>query len=214
MGCGPQLFDRARFQRFSSRSLSSGVDRSLRSRRIRQVLLGPVRPLFQTLCQVARDLVALIASAMRSRGQLAAKNLFLCKQLALHLERQVKPRRSDDAIRISLVAVRRLAAPGDRRETGDPHSMASKGFRLWWRWKSRAPGRPPSSRGFTAVDRHDGGRQSDLGRGTSHYHHDRNHQGLGNVLICPSSVQTRRDDRIVCRERMGGLLKFYHRPAA
>ncbi len=40
---------------------------------------GPVRPLFQTLLQVARDLVALIASAMRSRAQLAAENLFLRK---------------------------------------------------------------------------------------------------------------------------------------
>jgi hypothetical protein len=48
----------------------------------------------------------------------------------------------------------------------------------------------------------------------THYHFERNHQGLGNLLIFPSSVQTRRDDPIVCRERMGGLLKFYHRSAA
>jgi hypothetical protein len=46
------------------------------------------------------------------------------------------------------------------------------------------------------------------------YHYERNHQGLGNVLIFPSSVQTRRGDPIVCHERIGGLLKFYHRPAA
>jgi hypothetical protein len=46
-------------------------------------MLGPVRPLFQTLFQVARDLAALIASAMRSRAHLAAENLFLRKQLAL-----------------------------------------------------------------------------------------------------------------------------------
>ena len=48
----------------------------------------------------------------------------------------------------------------------------------------------------------------------AHYHHERNHQGLGNVLIFPTSVQTRSDDRIVCGDRLGGLLKFYHRPAA
>ena len=48
----------------------------------------------------------------------------------------------------------------------------------------------------------------------AHYHHERNHQGLGNVLIFPRSVQTRGDDAIVCRERLGGLLKYYHRPAA
>jgi putative transposase len=48
----------------------------------------------------------------------------------------------------------------------------------------------------------------------AHYHHERNHQGLGNVLIFPTSVQPRSDDPINCREHLGGLLKFYHRPAA
>jgi len=48
----------------------------------------------------------------------------------------------------------------------------------------------------------------------AHYHQERNHQGLGNLLIFPSSVQARHDDPIVCRARLGGLLKFYHRPAA
>src|SRR5215471_16380425 len=48
---------------------------------------------------------ALIASAMRSRAQLAAENLFLRKQLALYLEWQVKPRRADDATRLTLVAL-------------------------------------------------------------------------------------------------------------
>jgi transposase InsO family protein len=47
-----------------------------------------------------------------------------------------------------------------------------------------------------------------------HYHEERNHQGLGNVLIFPARVQTRHDGRIVCRERLGGLFKYYHRPAA
>jgi transposase InsO family protein len=48
----------------------------------------------------------------------------------------------------------------------------------------------------------------------AHYHQERNHQGLGNLLIFPSRVQARHDDPLVCRERLGGLLKFYHRPAA
>jgi hypothetical protein len=34
---------------------------------------------------------------------LAAENLFLRKQLALYVERQMKPRRADDATRITLV---------------------------------------------------------------------------------------------------------------
>jgi len=48
----------------------------------------------------------------------------------------------------------------------------------------------------------------------THYHQERNHQGLGNLLIFPSHVQARHDDPLACRERLGGLLKFYHRPAA
>ena len=48
-------------------------------------MLEPIRCLFQTFVQVARDLVALIVSVMRSRAQLAAENLFLRKQLALYL---------------------------------------------------------------------------------------------------------------------------------
>jgi putative transposase len=48
----------------------------------------------------------------------------------------------------------------------------------------------------------------------AHYHQERNHQGLGNVLIFPLCGRSRRDDRVVCRERLGGLLKYYHRPAA
>ena len=53
-----------------------------------------------------------------------------------------------------------------------------------------------------------------VGEFIEHYHHERNHQGLGNQLIAPVATQTSRDDRIVSRERLGGLLKYYHRPAA
>lgn len=45
---------------------------------------------------------------LRPHVQLAAENLFLRKQLVLYLERQVKPRRADDATRIALVAVSQL----------------------------------------------------------------------------------------------------------
>ena len=62
---------------------------------------------FRMILRVARDLASLISSALRSRAQLAAENLFLKKQLALYLERQVKPRRADDATRMVLVALSR-----------------------------------------------------------------------------------------------------------
>jgi putative transposase len=48
-----------------------------------------------------------------------------------------------------------------------------------------------------------------------HYHHERNHQGKGNVLLSPLSSQGRaRQGPMRCRERLGGLLKYYHSDAA
>jgi putative transposase len=46
-----------------------------------------------------------------------------------------------------------------------------------------------------------------------HYHEERPHQGLGNELIAPSSTLIG-PGPVQCRERLGGLLKFYHRKAA
>ena len=49
----------------------------------------------------------------------------------------------------------------------------------------------------------------------AHYHHERNHQGKGNVLLFPPSRQARAyASPIGCRERLGGLLKYYDREAA
>jgi putative transposase len=46
-----------------------------------------------------------------------------------------------------------------------------------------------------------------------HYHEERNHQGLGGQLIAlPANLN--RPGPIVCRERLGGLLRFYEREAA
>src|SRR5262249_34464983 len=47
-----------------------------------------------------------------------------------------------------------------------------------------------------------------------HYHHERNPQGVGNRLIAPLAEQPVHDGSIACRERLGGLLKYYHRRAA
>jgi transposase InsO family protein len=48
-----------------------------------------------------------------------------------------------------------------------------------------------------------------------HYHHERNHQGKGNMRLFPGGSQdTEREDPIRCRERLGGLLKYYARQAA
>ena len=47
-----------------------------------------------------------------------------------------------------------------------------------------------------------------------HYHAERNHQGISNRLIRPSNVVALADSRIRRRDRLGGLLTYYHRAAA
>jgi transposase InsO family protein len=48
-----------------------------------------------------------------------------------------------------------------------------------------------------------------------HYHHERNHQGKGNVLLFPTVNQDpAREGPMQCRERLGGLLKYYTHEAA
>jgi hypothetical protein len=49
-----------------------------------------------------------------------------------------------------------------------------------------------------------------------HYHGERNHQGKGNVLLFPGGedLPKRRESSIECRQRLGGLLKYYYRRAA
>ena len=48
-----------------------------------------------------------------------------------------------------------------------------------------------------------------------YYHHERNHQGKENLLLFPASDQLPQSERKVrSRERLGGLLRFYHREAA
>lgn len=47
-----------------------------------------------------------------------------------------------------------------------------------------------------------------------HYHAERNHQGLENRLIEPKESLDTAKGEIKCHERLGGLLKYYHRRAA
>jgi len=49
----------------------------------------------------------------------------------------------------------------------------------------------------------------------THYRAERLHQGKGNVILFPAEkVEPDSDAPIVCRERLGGLLNYYHRKAA
>ena len=106
----------------------------------------PARRLFRMILRIGLDLISLTSSAMRSRAQLAAENLFLRKQLAMYMERSVKPRRADDPTRIALVGLSRFLEWRQLLTVVTPETLIRwhrKGFRLFWRWKSRAAGRPP-----------------------------------------------------------------------
>jgi putative transposase len=54
-----------------------------------------------------------------------------------------------------------------------------------------------------------------LAQYVAHFHHEWNHQGKGNVLLFPMiSHDPERTGAIQCRERLGGLLKYYEREVA
>jgi transposase InsO family protein len=51
-----------------------------------------------------------------------------------------------------------------------------------------------------------------IGEYAAHYHDERSHQGIGNLMI--SGAVSHGEGVIETRERLGGLLKYYHRRAA
>jgi len=53
-----------------------------------------------------------------------------------------------------------------------------------------------------------------VGQYLLHYHTERNHQGLRNKIIDPGEEVGQADGEIACRQRLGGLLRYYHRKAA
>lgn len=107
--------------------------------------LSRSRTAARTILRLVGDLARFVSGAARSHAQLAAENLFLRKQLAVYMERQMKPRRADDATRIALVALSWLIDWRRVLRIVEPGTMIRwhrKGFRLFWRWKSRPRGRP------------------------------------------------------------------------
>jgi transposase InsO family protein len=128
-----------------------------------------VRHLLQTILAVARALASLAPSAMRSRAQLAAENLFLRKQLALYQERKVRARRADDATRIiprRPVAFPCLASIAGHREAGNVDPLASAGVPIVLALEVTYDRPACDFTGRAAADRDGGGGESDLGRGT------------------------------------------------
>lgn len=56
--------------------------------------------------------------------------------------------------------------------------------------------------------------QRAIGEYTEHYHHERNHQGLGNRIPFPGEGVGTVGGDIRCSNRLGGLLRYYHRDVA
>ena len=48
----------------------------------------------------------------------------------------------------------------------------------------------------------------------AHHHRERNHQDLSNELIDPDRQVGEVNGEIECRERLGGVLRYYYRHAA
>jgi putative transposase len=47
-----------------------------------------------------------------------------------------------------------------------------------------------------------------------HFHRERNHQGMDNRLLIPGGEVGDKAGEVMCRERLGGLLRYYYRQAA
>src|SRR5262245_20854349 len=82
---------------------------------------------------------------LRSSSALAAENLFLRKQQAMYVERKQKPRRATDSDRLMLAKLMRSFDWPSALTVVNPDTLVRshrKGFRLFWKWKSRREGRP------------------------------------------------------------------------
>jgi hypothetical protein len=103
-------------------------------------LIRTVAHCFQTISSVVVDLVRLALLAAHSRRALAAENLFLRKQLALFQERKVKPRRANDSTRWVMATLSRMFPWRGALVNVQADTLIRwhrKGFRLFWRWKSK-----------------------------------------------------------------------------
>ena len=87
--------------------------------------------------------------------------------------------------------VRRFGEVGDLRRTRFENTVYggrdSISYHCWWR----------AGKGFASPDRG-----------------ERSHQGLANKILEPEASVGSSDSQLVCRERLGGVLKYHHRRTA
>jgi putative transposase len=97
------------------------------------------------LIKVLAEALRWVLLAFRSSQSIQAENLFLRRQLALYVERRVKPRRIDSITRIALTILSGWFDWRDALVVVHPRTLIRwhrAGWKLFWRLKSR-PGRPP-----------------------------------------------------------------------
>src|ERR1700739_94472 len=102
------------------------------------------RSLLSILLITAGEGIQFLWLAVWSRAELSAEVVFLRKQLAFYQEHQVRPRRLTDAGRFSLALCSQLFNGRAALMIVKPETLIGwhrKGFKLFWRWKSRL-GRP------------------------------------------------------------------------
>src|SRR5215831_18107300 len=101
--------------------------------------------LIRTLFAVLLDIVTFTRLCLRPTTTVAAENLFLRKQLGLFVERKDKPPRATDSIRFTLARLSRWFDWRNALIAVKPDTLIRwhlKGFRLFWKRKSRSRGRP------------------------------------------------------------------------
>src|SRR5215467_6081334 len=101
--------------------------------------------MIRTVFAVFLDALTFIKLCFRPTTTVVAENLFLRKQLGLFIERKAKPRRATHAFRFTLARLSRLFDWRNALTIVKPDTLIRwhrKGFRLFWKWKSRPRGRP------------------------------------------------------------------------
>jgi hypothetical protein len=109
------------------------------------IFLTALQHCFLTACIAFFGLGRLLLLAVRPRAALAARNLFPRKQLTLFQERKVKQHRVDDSTRWMMATLSRMFQWRDALVNVKPDTLIRRhrrGFRLFWRWKSKPAGRP------------------------------------------------------------------------
>jgi hypothetical protein len=130
IACAPQIFDLT--GKFFEHVILSAM-----------LNLPQLVKFFRISLRVLLDVLTVFRIGLRSRAALAAENLVLRKQLALYLERKKRPRRATDAVRFTMALLARFFEWRQALTIVKPDTLIRwhrKGFRLFWKRKSRRPG--------------------------------------------------------------------------